>query len=418
LSQTHPALNTAYFIAAKIARNKQSTFSSFIIRLATAATILSVAVMIMAVAIVQGFKTTIRDKMFIFWGHAQVALFDPNPSAQVASKPFRKDPALLQQIRSHKGIQAVYPYIVKPGIIKANNSLEGIKLKGVEADYPLKSNTAIGFSGRPIQFPDSGYAQEIILSQSTMDRLRLKIGGTVLVVFFDPESEVPPVRKLTVVGTYHTGMEEIDKSFGICDIRLLRRVSNWAADDISAIQINMADYRTAQQTGEDIYQSYLQPPMSVSTIKDIYPFIFSWLDFQNVNTRIILIIMGLVAAINMATALLIFILERTHMIGVLKALGMSNAAIQRTFSYHAARIALKGVLWGTLLGVGLCLLQQYTHLIQLNENTYYMKAAPIELKWWYVVLIDLGTLIFCTLIMILPSLIVRKVNIVQALRFR
>ncbi|RQO32392.1 hypothetical protein DBR32_01955 [Taibaiella sp. KBW10] len=411
-------MNIPYFIAVKIARNKQSTFSTFIIRLATAATILSVAVMILSVAIVQGFKTTIRDKMFVFWGHAQVTLFSPNPASVIGSEPFAKDTQLIRQIRNHSGVQSVYPYIVKPAIIKANNGLEGIKLKGVEANYPLTSNAAIGFQGKPIHFPDSGYASEIILSQSTLDRLRLKIGDAILVVFFSPEQETPPVRKMTITGSYHTGMEEIDKGFGICDIRLLRKTSNWAPNDISALQINVTDYTKAQTIGTDIYQSYLQPPLAVSTIKDIYPFIFSWLDFQNVNTRIILIIMAIVAAINMATALLIFILERTHMIGVLKALGMPNSEVQKTFGYHAALVAFKGIFWGTILGVGLCLLQYYGQVIQLNENTYYMKAAPIELKWWYVALIDLGTLLFCTVIMIIPSLIVRKVNIVNALKFR
>lgn len=411
-------MNIPYFLAMKIARNKRSTFSAFIIRLATAATILSVAVMILSVAIVQGFKTTIRDKMFVFWGHAQVTLFSPNPASIIGSEPFAKDPALIKQIAQHPGVSSVYPYIVKPAIIKANGSLEGIKLKGVEPGYPLNSNTAIGFTGKAIQFPDSGYSNQIILSQSTLDRLNLKIGDPILMVFFNPDQETPPVRKMMISGSYHTGMEEIDKGFGICDIRLLRRTSNWAPNDVSALQINVSDYSKAQKIGEDIYQSYLQPPLAVSTIKDIYPFIFSWLDFQNVNTRIILIIMAVVASINMATALLIFILERTHMIGVLKALGMNNNQIQKTFAYHAAMVAFKGILWGTVLGVGLCLLQHYGQVIRLSENTYYMKAAPIELKWWYVVLIDLGTLLFCTAIMIIPSLIVRKVNIVNALKFR
>lgn len=356
--------------------------------------------------------------MFVFWGHVQISLFNPNPASLIGSEPIKMDKDLLEKMRNEEGVISVSPYIIKPAIIKSTSTLDGIKLKGVTPDYNFTSSNAISFDGAGINFKDTAYAKDIILSSSTLNRIKTKVGDSVLMVFFNPENSGPSVRKLRVAGTYHTGMEEIDKSFAICDARLLQRIAGWESNDISAYQISVTDYQYADKIGQDIYQKYLQPPMNNSSMSDIYPFIFAWLDFQNVNTRIILIIMGIVAAVNMATALLIFILERTTMIGTLKALGMRNNKIQSIFGFHAARVALKGILWGTLLGVGICLLQQYTHIIKLNEETYYMKTAPIELNLWHVLLIDIGTLVFCTLIMLIPSLIVRSVNIVSAIKFK
>ncbi len=374
--------------------------------------------MIVAVSVVQGFKTKIRDKMFVFWGHAQVTMFNPNPTSLIGDAPFEKDDKLIASIKNTDGVTAVYPFILKASIVKAEKGLEGIKLKGVESSYPLASNDAINFKGEKINFSDSGYSSDLILSETTLNRLELKIGSTVMLVFFNPEQSSPSVRKLKIVGSFHTGMEEVDQGFGICDARLLRTVNQWASNDVSALQVVLKDYQQSEAISEQIYQSYIQPPMSISSIKEIYPFIFSWLDFQNVNAALILVIMAVVAAINMATALLIYILERTPMIGTLKALGMSNWNIQKTFLHQAGRIALKGILWGTAIGLALCFIQQQFQILKLDEEVYYMKAAPIVIDWISVLLINIGTLLFCLLIMLLPALIVRTVKIVNALKFK
>lgn len=374
--------------------------------------------MVVAVSVVLGFKTKIREKMFVFWGHAQVTMFNPDPTSLIGDAPFKRDSGLIRNIERTPGVSAVYPFILKPSIVKAEKGLEGIKLKGVEPNYPLHSNDAITFEGRPLKFSDKGYSSDLILSRTTLNRLELKIGSTVLLVFFDPEQSAPLVRKLTVAGSFHTGMEEVDQGFGICDARLLRSVNRWGDNDVSAMQIVMDDHRKSEQMSEDIYQRYIQPPMSVATIKQIYPFIFSWLDFQNVNAALILVIMAVVAAINMATALLIYILERTQMIGTLKALGMRNWHIQKIFLYQAGRIAIKGILWGTMAGLLLCWAQQHFQILKLDEEVYYMKAAPVAIDWPSILLIDVGTLIFCLLIMLIPALIVRTVQIVKALKFK
>lgn len=356
--------------------------------------------------------------MFVFWGHIQIAPFNPNPSSIISPNPFGYNHALLQHIQKEPGVKAVYPFAVKAGILNTGSLMEGIKLKGVDQNYDWNGNGAITFSGSKPDFSDTAYAHQIVISQTTMDKLSLKTGDTVLVYFVDPEQERPRLRKLQICGTFHTGMEEIDNNFCFCDIRLLRRISNWDANAINGYQVSINDYHLSDTIANRIYQKYLEPPITRTTMQELYPNIFNWLELMNTNAYIILIIMAVVAVINMSTALLIFIMERTNMIGTLKALGMPSAKMQQIFLYHAGTVALKGILWGTLLGAGCCLLQSYTHFIRMDESAYYMQYAPVKLVGWHVLLIDAGTLFFCLLVMLLPVLMVKSISIVKALRFK
>jgi lipoprotein-releasing system permease protein len=411
-------LNLSYFIARRITSNRRASFSSFIIRLSTLATALSVAVMIVAVAVVFGFKETIKDKMFVFWGHILVAPFNPNPSSIITPEPFDFDARLAQQIKSVDGVQAVYPFALKPAILSTSEALQGVKLKGVDQGYDWNTNDAIRFGGMPPDFSAPHYAQQLVVSESVLRKLESRVGDSLLIIFIDPEQSNPRMRKLQISGSFHTGMEEVDKHFAFCDIRLLRRVSNWDDGAINGYQIHVNNFLRADSIGNRIYRQYLEPPMTRNSIQELYPNIFNWLGLMNTNAYIILAIMAVVAVINLSTALLIFIMERTTMIGILKALGMSAGKMQRIFLYHAGSIALKGILLGTVMGVGLCLLQQYTHFISMDESAYYMQYAPIKLVPLHVLLIGSGTLLFCLFVMIIPSLMVRTINIVRALRFK
>lgn len=374
--------------------------------------------MIVAVALVNGFKDTIESKLFVFWGHFHVVPFNPNPASIISPNPIVKDSQLLKNIASVPGVTAVYPFAVKPAILNAGGTIEGLKLKGIDQSYPLQSNKSITFKGNKIDFRDSNYAQGMILSNYTASRLQLKVGDSLLVYFVDPEQDFPRIRKLAVAGTYTTGVEDVDKSFAICDIRLIRRISNWKDGAINGYQVSVNNYKDAYDIAEQTNKDYLVPPITRETLDDIYPNIFSWLEAQNMNTQVLLVIMAIVAVINIATALLIFILERTNMIGTLKALGMPNNKIQSIFLYHSLYVSLKGILIGTLIGTGLCLLQYYTHFIPMDEETYSVRYAPIAISWWQIALIDIGTFVFCLLIMTIPSLMARKINIVKAIRFK
>lgn len=411
-------MNLPYYISKRIGANKKASFSRFIIRLATVATALSVAVMIIAVATVFGFKETIKDKLFVFWGQIQIAPFNPNPSTIISLAPFDYDASLKKQMESEPEVTGVHPFAVKAAILNTGTIMQGIKLKGVDNDYSWQNNNAIKFEGSKPDFNAPDYARQIVLSQTILNKLDRKIGDTLMVWFIDPEQEFPRVRKLQICGTYHTGMEEIDNNFSICDIRLLRRISNWNDKAINGYQVNINDYRLSDTVADRIYHKYLTPPMDRTTMKDLYGNIYSWLGLMNTNAYVILFIMSVVAIINMATALLIFIMERTNMIGTLKAIGMPNSKLQQIFMYHAANVAVKGIIFGTVIGLGFCLIQQYAHVIKLNESAYYMQYVPIKIVYWQVLLIDLGTLLACVLFMLIPVIMVKGISIVKALRFK
>lgn len=381
------------------------------------ATALSVAVMIIAVAVVQGYKDKIFDKMFVFWGHFHVALANPNPSSVISPEPIEYNDTLVNILKKQPGIVAVFPFAVKPAIISDSGIVEGIKIKGVDQSYPFVSGDAIHYTGN-IQFPDSGYASQIILSEYTLHKLRKKTGESLLVYFVNNGEDAPAIRKLKISGAYRTGVEEIDQSFAICDIDLLRRVSGWDAHAVNGYQVEVDNFRHTDQIADNIYQQYLEPPLTYNTIRDIYPDIESWLSLIDVNTQVIIVIMSIVAIINMATAILIFIMERTSMVGVLKSLGMNNKKLWWIFLYHAARVAITGILIGAGIGVGVCLLQQFTHLLRLNESTYYVSYAPVVVIWWQVLLVVAGTILLVIITLMLPALIVRKINMAKALQFK
>ncbi len=411
-------MNLSYFIAKRIARTETATFSRFITRLSIVATALSVAVMIISVAVVEGFKGTIQDKMFVFWGHFHVALSNPNPSSVIAPEPIDYNPQLVREIAAVPGITSIYPFAVKPAIISNGGMIEGIKLKGVDRSYPFQNKPGINFTGAAIHFSDSSYARQIVVSANTLRRLNQKTGDSILVYFVDPAQGIPSIRKLQIAGTYHTGVDEIDNAFALCDIRLIRRVSNWDSSAIHGYQVFVSDYRQTDSIALKVYQQYLEPPLTYNTIYDIYPDLYNWLNLIDMNTQVIILIMSVVAIINIATALLIFIMERTNMIGILKSMGMNNTKLWLIFLHHASRVAVKGILTGAVIGVSFCLLQQYTRFIHLNESTYYMAYVPVKLTGWQVISIVAGTMIFCMVTLTIPALLVRKINMVRALRFK
>jgi len=221
-----------------------------------------------------------------------------------------------------------------------------------------------------------------------------------------------------VAGLYHTGMDEVDKEFAICDIRLLQRINNWAPDNINGYQIDLDQPKLADSLSNKIFNDYLDAPLTTNTMRDIYPNIFDWLQLQDINAQIVLIIMAVVAVINLAVALLILIVEQARMTGLLAALGMKQKDMQQIFLYHAGLIASVGILAGNILGIGICLLQLKTGFLKLSEATYYMSQVPVRINWWYVLLIDASTLLVCILCMWLPSLYIRRIQPARVLQFK
>jgi lipoprotein-releasing system permease protein len=257
-----------------------------------------------------------------------------------------------------------------------------------------------------------------MLSTGVADKLNVKPGDMLELYFIEPGSVLPRIRKVKLAGTYHTGMEEIDKSYALCDLRLLQRVNGWDANKINGYQMQLDDDAKADTVANTVFYNYVQPPLTTYTMEDIFPNLFDWLHLQDVNTRVIIGIMAIVAIINLAAALLILIVEQVRMVGVLKAQGMPNGQIQRIFLYHAAIISGMGIVLGNILAFGICWLQIKTGFLKLTEANYALRYVPVKLYWWQPVLINGATIVLCILCMWLPSLYIRRIHPARVLQFK
>jgi lipoprotein-releasing system permease protein len=410
-------MHLSFFIARRIAFNKGSSFSRFIINIAIIATAISVAVMILATALVNGFQQVIQEKIFSFWGHIHITQYQPNAGPLTEQIPFAADTALVRQLHVTPGISFVNAYATKSAILKAEKDIEGVIFKGVDAQYDWQRLERFLVQGRPVQYSDSSYSPEIVISESMAKELRLQLNDKVIVYFIQGGGLPPRARKLTVTGIYKTGIEEYDKTYVIGDLDLIRKLNNWGPTDIGGYEVFTTNYKEMDELGVHL-GNIVSEKLFVRTIRDIYPNIFDWLRLQNKNELIILVIMTIVAVINMITAILILILERTNMVGILKALGMQNGGIQEMFLFQAAYIVLIGLAAGNTLGLGLAWLQQQTGFFKLPEESYYMSVAAIDLRWHEVVLINVCTFLICVFVLLLPSLIIRKITPVKAIQFK
>lgn len=409
-------MNLPFFIARRYLLTQKGVFSAFIIRLAIVATALSVATMVVAVAFVTGFKYEVREKLFSFWGNVHITPYSPNAATIISPTPIERDRQLEQKLKTTPHITDITPFAVRPVIINANKLMEGAQLKGVNKDYHLPAS--ISMTGKPIDYSDSAYSKEIMLSRSMADRLNVKAGDEIQLYFLEPGSTVPRIRKVKVSGLFHTGMEEVDKQYGLCDIRLLQRINNWKPDDINGYQLTLDNEQLADTISERIFQKYIQPPLTTYTMDEIFPNIVDWLRLQDVNARVIIIIMTIVALINLSVVLMILIVEQARMVGILKAQGMTQGMLRNVFLYHAALIAFAGIVLGNIIGLGFCWLQKATGFLQLSEATYYVRYVPVRIIWWQPLLIDIGTIIVCLLCMWLPTLYIRRIQPARVLQFK
>ncbi|NSL90306.1 ABC transporter permease [Chitinophaga solisilvae] len=406
------------FIARRIAFNKASSFSKFIINIAVAATAVSVAVMILATALVNGFQQVIQQKIFSFWGHLHVNQYQPNAGPLTEEIPFASSPTLIDSIKLIPGVKTVSNYATKSAIIKSEKEIDGIIFKGVDKNYDWPQLQQFLQTGRPIAFSDTAYTSEIMISATMAQELQVKANDKVIIYFIQGGGLPPRARKLLVAGIYKTGIEEYDKTYVIGDLNLIRKLSGWDQTEVGGYEVTLQDYHKMDTTARIIDNTILPDQLFTRTIRDIYPNIFDWLQLQNQNELIIIVIMTIVAVINMITAILILILERTNMVGILKALGMRDWKIQQVFVLQAGYIILMGVLIGDFFGLGIAFLQQSTGLFKLPEESYYMSVAAISINWVEVLMINLGTIAICLAVLLIPSLIIRRITPVKAIQFK
>jgi lipoprotein-releasing system permease protein len=408
-------LNIPRFIAQRIAFNPERSFSRFIIRLAVIATTLSVATMIVALSFTEGFQWVISQKVISFWGHIRVEHYEPEQTIIAEETPIDKNDTVLAAIHADPRVGYIDAFATKSAMLKTNEGIEGILFKGVEKDFHFDRLSAFLRQGHWVDFPDSGYSHEVDLSEYTASQLKLHVGDGVLIYFIQPNAP-PRARKLQVAGIYKTGIEEYDHNFCLGDLRLIRRLNDWDSTKIGGYEVFVTDYRQTDTINKSL-REVLPPEWNSQTIENVYPNIFDWLNLQNRTEVLILIIMTVVAVLNLITCLIILVLERTRMVGILKAVGSNDFIIQRIFLAHAAFITGWGIFLGTALGLGLCWVQEKTGLIKLDEDAYYVPVAPVKIIYWQVGLVDLGTLVICFLVLLIPVQLIRRISPVRAIRF-
>ncbi|WP_316815874.1 ABC transporter permease [Pedobacter nyackensis] len=406
-------MNTEYFIAGRIAIKSERTFSKLIVRIAIAGVMLSLAVMMLSVAIIKGFKTEIREKVRGYIGDVRIFKYGLNNSFELT--PFVPGTETINKLKNNPEIEFFQPYATKPAIISANDEVEGINFKGIDKSFNWDYIRKHLVSGNVIDFADSAKAtRQILISQFTANRLKLKVGDDFIMYFVQ---NPPRKRPFKIVGIYDIGVEEIDKGFVIGDLNLIRRLNNWKADEVGGIEIRIKDFSKLKVVSDGIYND-MELNLKSESVADYFPAIFTWLSLLDVNTKVLLVLMMLVGVINMVTALLIMILERTNMIGILKAFGMPDRSVMKIFLYNALYLVGFGLLLGNVLGLGLGFLQKYTHIYKLDQTSYYLSYVPIEFHFVDVLILNVATIVICVVVLIVPSMLVTRISPLKAIRFK
>jgi lipoprotein-releasing system permease protein len=413
-------LNTEFFIVRRMigTHSGRRSFSRSIVAIAIFGIALGLTVMILAVAIVTGFKKEISSKVTGFGAHIQILNLDSNLSYE--TKPVTGNLKNLDQVRVLKGVKNVQPFAIKAGIIKTGEEIYGAVLKGVDQQYDWEFIKSHLVDGTVFSVNDSVRSGKVVLSRKTADLLRLGVGDRFTMYFIqDP----PRARTFEIEGIYSTSLEEFDKLYIYSDIKQVQRLNDWDPGQVSGYEVLLEDMATLSVTAEKVMDlvgyDFMEDGsrLKVETIRQKYVQIFDWLNLQDMNVVVLILLMLIVAGFNMISGLLILILERTNMIGILKALGTTNASIRKIFLYQSAYLTLVGLLWGNLIGLALCLVQKYFHLISLDPSSYYLDTVPINLNAVHILLLNLGTMTIIFMFLLFPSMIIARISPDKSIRF-
>ncbi len=413
-------MNLELFIARKIHFSKQGERQATppAIRIAMIGIALGLAVMILSVAIVIGFKKEVRNKVIGFGSHIQITNFDNNSSYQ--TMPIAVSDSFLVALKERSGIRHVETFATKPGILKTETDFQGIVLKGVDRQYDWSFFQKNLKEGEVFQLDSAKRSSDVIISRYLSDLVGLKVGDSFLTYFVEEDVRA---RKFHITGIYETGFADYDKLFVIADIRQVKRLNGWSDDQVSGVELLVDDYGQVDSLAENLYFELMDKQdregntYYVRSIKELNPMIFSWLEVLDINVVVILVLMLAVAGFTMISGLLIIILERTNMIGILKALGENNRSIRKIFLYVSFFLIGKGMLWGNVIGISLCLLQSYTHLIKLDSSIYYLDAVPVDLNVVSLALLNIGTLLVSMLMMLGPSYLITRISPAKSIHF-
>jgi lipoprotein-releasing system permease protein len=405
-------VNYELFIARKIIKGGKGSFSGPVVRISVISVALGLAVMIVAVAIVTGFQQQIREKITGFGAHIQIARFDSNNSFEYS--PISREQSFYPSLEQEFGVKHIQVFAVKAGIVQTDDQIQGIVLKGVGRDFDWSYFRDKLVEGKTFQSGVAAPNDSVVISRSLASLLKLKTGDA-LRTYFIIDNQARG-RRFTISGIYNTGLEEFDKLYIFGDIAQIQKLNGWDSTQVSGFEVMVDRFDELKSINEEVYKN-IGYDLDARTIRDMYPQLFDWLDLQDINVMIILVLMVLVSGIAMISTLLILILERSNMIGILKALGARNLSIRQIFLYNAAYIISRGLMWGNLVGLSICLLQKYFGIIHLNEESYFMSVVPINLNILHILALNAGTLVACLLMLVVPSLIISKIVPAKAIRF-
>ncbi|MEA4983616.1 MAG: FtsX-like permease family protein [Paludibacter sp.] len=411
-------MNLEYFIAKRIHfRQDRKNVSRPAVRIAILGIAIGLAVMLIALSIVLGFKQEIRNKTIGFGGHIQITNFDSNNTYEMT--PISLNDSLKNGIASIKGVRHIQPFATKPGIIKTDDQFQGIVLKGIDRNFDWNFFKVNMVDGDTLNLKDS-LQNKVVISKHLADLFKLKTGDSFFTYFIQDQIRA---RKFTISGIYSTNFIEYDKLFILTDIRQVQNLNQWSESQVSGYEVLINDFDEIDAVGDEVYfltANKLQSDGSsyyTQTIKDINPQIFSWLDLLDMNVWVILFLMLAVAGFNMISGLLILILERTNMIGILKSIGATNWSVRKIFLYHSLFLIGKGMLWGNIAGLLLCAIQYFTGILPLDPEAYYISTVPVLFNWPLIILLNAGTLLASILMMIGPSYLITKILPATIIRY-
>lgn len=416
-------MNTELFIARRLFFDKENknNLSKRIISIALAGIALGLLVMIISVSIVTGFKKEIQDKAIGFGSHIQVINFDTNYSYETL--PVKRNQPFIPAIRKLESVTGIQAFCTKPGIIKTDDEIQGVVLKGVDTGYDWSFFRKHLVSGELPQIKDSARVNDILVSEQLATMLSLKTGDPVYMYFINENEQFPRMRQFRISGIYNTNLEEFDKLFVIGDMKHIQMINNWEPEQVSGFEITVRDFARLDKTEEEVRElvvNYNEEPgtaLRTLNIADKYPQIFDWLDILDMNVWVILILMLIVAGFNMISALLVLILERSSMIGVLKSLGSPDWSIRKVFLYLSGFLVSRGLLWGNLIGLAFIFLQKKFGLLHLDPASYYMDVVPVNFNLLHLLLLNAGTLVITLLMLVGPSYFISKISPEKTIRF-
>jgi lipoprotein-releasing system permease protein len=430
-------LKTSIFIARRLTLSSSRSFTRVVIGIAVVGLALSLCVMIVSTAIISGFKSEINSKIFGFWGHIHIS--DASSLRDFDLKPISIDSVYYGQLKKIQnveyqvpkkvlgygvegefesastigGVASTSPFIVMPCLLETKKEMVAGLFKGVTDEFDWVNMKRFMVEGEGLNAQDS--TNQVVISKNIANKLSIKSGNKIIITFIKDNAKFR--RAFVIKGVYNTGLEEYDRRFIIGQASKMQELLGWEKHQFSGIEVFAQHPKDMSVLNDYMYTNLLPSNIYSATVEEKFPNIFEWLKLQDINEKVILELMIIVAIINLITVLLILILERTKMVGVLKAIGASNWTIRSIFIYHASFILLMGLILGNVLGIGFCLLQKYSSFFKLDEQNYYLDTVPIELNWFFILLLNLGAFIICFLTLIIPSILVSKIKPVRALKF-